>query len=941
MQTSLSNALALIDSARRRKVRRLVVVRVLWVGFALCIICFYLDALLAFGAHQRLAIALGSVLALIATYMLTRRRLNRADNREKMLARLVEGEHQQMNNELVNAIDFELRLADRRTDNVSVDLMKKGIKLAVDKFETVDSLNSLEPPTFGAELRVLCGALALWVLTGIIFHTWFLAELPRYLDPFGDHPPYSPTKLVVDPAGTTVDYGDNLLINVTAKAKIPKEVTLVMKNLAGEVVNEVPMFSSGEGKFFQTIEEIRSEMIYFARIERGRSKYYQIALSKTPRFESVQVRYHYPEYTRVPEKTAVLTEGLIKGYSNTKVTMTIKSNRPLKTAAVTVGRQTYTGQAAGQNSVDVAFTLTEKGPLLAEITDIEDNVCTEPFRGKVRIIPDGKPSVAIVSPGMNSFAIPTAKVPIVIEARDDLGVQRVSFFRNHNDSDDARKILFAANPGDTFIQRQETFDLEDLGVRPGDAIDYYATATDALPGTPQTVASQSFKLQIISQEEYAKFMQTKMSAKDLRLKYDQILANIEEIVEAQEQLERETKEAQDSQDGLDSQAMNDRLKKLAQRQSELAERSKSLAGQFEKEAAKAPVFDIEKDYKKTLSQLAQRLQKAQDHMNSSAKNIEDGAASAQNCSSRLGAAREDQKKALEQLGREARQMKEAIQQANKEIEKMIDLMTDVEIFKQLYLAQKNLTRQVRSLKEINNPDFDQRIRLKELAENQSFVEDQLDELKQNLKDHAAQIEDEYPKVAQDACSIAKEIQDRLICQTMQEAAVRLNQGSGRTGHVKVREALEQMEAMISFCKGAAGSGKKQCEFRLKIQMALEPGNTMSQLAQNFGSGGGTGQIGAFGRGSAGFGGGQSNFAVFGDDTFGPNMLRESSMAGVKRVKAQALKGLDKPDPLAGNIEELGSQETRDLELEAVGDSRMMAEYSRLIEAYFQRLAEEE
>jgi hypothetical protein len=466
MQTSLSNALALIDSVRRREVRRLVAVRSLWVGLALCIICFYLDALLAFSAHQRLAIAAGFVLALVATCVLTCKWFNYTGNREKMLARLVESEHQELNNDLVNAIDFEQRLGSWQAKNISVELMKKGIELAVNKFETVDSLNSLKPPTFQKELRTLCAVFAVWMLTGALFHSWFVAELPRYLDPFGDHPPYSSTKLIVDPTGTTVNYGDNLLINVTAKEKIPKEVTLVMKNSMGDVINEVPMFSSAEGKFFQTIEEIRSEMIYFARIERGRSKYYKIALSKTPRFESVQVRYRYPEYTKLPHKTAVLTEGIIEGYHNTQVMMTIKSNRPLKAGLVTIGREMYEGQTQGQNSVDIVFWLKEKCVFSALISDIEGNSSTEPFKGKVKIIPDGKPSIAIVSPGMNSFAVPTAKVPIIIEAYDDLGIQRVGFFRNHNGSDDAHKILFEGNQGDTFIQKQETFDLEDLGVRP-------------------------------------------------------------------------------------------------------------------------------------------------------------------------------------------------------------------------------------------------------------------------------------------------------------------------------------------------------------------------------------------------------------------------------------------------------------------------------------------
>ncbi|MEJ2649550.1 MAG: hypothetical protein P8016_14220, partial [Sedimentisphaerales bacterium] len=44
--------------------------------------------------------------------------------------------------------------------------------------------------------------------------------------------------------------------------------------------------------------------------------------------------------------------------------------------------------------------------------------------------------------------------------------------------------------------------------------------------------------------------------------------------------------------------------------------------------------------------------------------------------------------------------------------------------------------------------------------------------------------------------------------------------------------------------------------------------------------------------------------------------------------------------LSGTIEELSKQQENETEYEAEGQDRMMIEYDRLIEAYFQRLAED-
>ena len=126
-------------------------------------------------------------------------------------------------------------------------------------------------------------------------------------------------------------------------------------------------------------------------------------------------------------------------------------------------------------------------------------------------------------------------------------------------------------------------------------------------------------------------------------------------------------------------------------------------------------------------------------------------------------------------------------------------------------------------------------------------------------------------------------------------------------------------------------------------MMLNPGDTMDQLAQGLGLGSpgmGMGLVGAMGRGAAGTGGGQSNIAMFGGDTFGKNTVTDGTSIGSERADAQTIEGPRQPDPLAGNIEELSPQQKNDAEFEVEGQSRMMAEYNRLIEAYFQRLAED-
>jgi len=945
-EISVRQAVSLLSGVRRRHVWRLVLVRSLWVGLAAAMLCFYLDAVLQLGGTMRLMLNAAAAGAVVATAVLSWWRLNRTTARDKMLARLVECEHPELGNDLTNAIDFEGRLKGGHREAVSLTLMQKGIERGAQSFEQVEGLESLKPPTLRRESFVLVGVLAAWVICAIIFYPWMFAEVPRFLSPFADHPPYSPTRLVVAPAGAVVDYGKNITINVTARGKMPKDVSLVVVNPAEGQTTSIPMFKSEDGKYFQTIEDIRSGLVYWAAIERGRSKYYRIDLCKSPRIESVQVRYRYPTYSRLPERHTSLSpeDSTLKGYKGTQVTMTVASNRPLGGGTVSLGGQTYACAGQPDNTVTGEFPLTGQSDFSLSVTDTEGNVSTEPFKGKVSIVPDNKPMISIVSPAVQSLAIPTAKIPVVIEAQDDLGIGDVSLFRSHNESEDARKHLLKDTAG-TFVSVAEMLDLADLGVRPGDVIDFYATATDSLPDSPQTVASEPYRLEIISEEEYAQMMRNQMTAEDLRIKYDNIISQMNQLVAAQEQLAKETQALKDGLDKAgDAPPSQDDQKKLAdleQRQNELAEKTQELAKKLEEESKSPPVVDIEKDYKQFLADFSQNMTTAESHMTNSAGEMNQGGKAGAQCPAHLAVAMDEQKKALEQLGAQTQEMKDKIQQANREIEKVIKLMADVETFKALYTGQKNVTRQTKTYSEVEAEDLDTRTRLAELGDREGAIQKQLDTLKGQFREHGKEIEEEYPKVADDAARIADEIEQRKIADLMQTGAGFLNRGSGVQGYPNVLEALKQMAAMISFCENAGGKGCKNCEFRLKIQMSLNPGDTMSQLSQSLGMGMGMGVTGALGRGASGFAGGQSNINVFGGETWGQDMQMNSSLtAGEKKVEAQAISLPNQRDPLSGNIEELTPQSKREVDSDVKGDARMMAEYRQLIEAYFRRLAEE-
>ncbi|MDK1022423.1 MAG: hypothetical protein QGD90_12395, partial [Candidatus Hydrogenedentes bacterium] len=713
VETSISR----LDAEHRKQVTKLVVTRLAWLSLLIVTSFFVADLLFAFNDPVRLMMDALLLLLLGATGLWSYGRQRHSTSTKRMIARMLEEGEPEFRNTLINAVDFEENLRTGEHPGTSLDLMKQEIDSASEAVLEFDGGKALRPPTLKKEGYAFLSAVGLATLLAIILSDPFFTILPRFLFPFGDFPPYSPTKLSVTPAGTTADYGEDVKVTVLASGPRPKDLSLVLRGRGAAESTAFPMFDAGDGVYFQTIENVQSDMEYFARMRRGRSKRYQLQVLTAPRIEEVIVTYTYPAYTRLRPQTRLLGDRGLRGYRGTSVEMTLASNRPLAGGDLTVTGEDYALKPYDTHKVGQTFTLSSAGDFSAHVRDVNGNRSAETVAGRVELIRDRKPEVQIVSPGMDSFAVPDAEIPITVEASDDLGLTRLRLYRNHNDSTDAREQIYSGDGSDTYAEVTAVLDLKDLGLRPGDIIDYYATATDSLPDSPQTASTPSFRLLIISFEEYRDYVQTQMTATDLKEKYDAILDELMALAEAQEALHAETRALREiaEEGNALTEEEQERLAKAREQQERLEKLAGELAGRLRKEAAAPAIYDIENEYKEALKEFADRLSQAQGHMDGAGTQMASASQGQGGASGSLGEALSEQKKALEALKRNISEFQAGISQANENLEKVADVIADTELFKYLYTLQKGLERQIRYYKETERPSLDDQIRLKELS----------------------------------------------------------------------------------------------------------------------------------------------------------------------------------------------------------------------------------
>lgn len=930
-------AMNTLGAAYRAGMRRIVFVRVLWIALAAGLALVALDALLALPAWLRGAIALGALPALAATALAVYRRLTAARSYERMIARELERAHPELDNTLVNAIDFAPRLAESAPATFASELMREEVGEAAGVSAKPELVARLRRADLRPDLRILGGCAALALLSLALWPV-YLAVLPRFLDPAGDHPPFHPTRLRVDPPGATVQYGDSLNVTVRSSGPRPRGLQLVLESPAGERLAALPLYESQPGEHLQTIERVTADLVYYASMERGRSRRHRLTVARAPRLDTVRIRYEYPPYTRLRADTRFLPEPLIRAYPGTTATLLLTANRPISGGIFTLDGVTN-ALAVEEDGVtaSAAFAIAKAASFEALLVDSEGTPAPEPYRGRIELLRDQPPEVTAVSPGTDSFATPDARVPVNIEARDDLGIRRIEIVRNLNDSRDYRRTVFEHAGGLTFGNVSETFDFADLGVRPGDVVDYYVSATDTDPAQPHTAATRPFRLMIISADQYRDLMQAQQTAEDLRQKYDEWAARLRELAEEQKRLAEDVAKLREqaAKGELDATGLA-RLADLEARQAALAEETTKLAEQLAAEAETHAVYDVEEDFKKRLKKFAAGLQEGAALMREGAQALDEGgnAADAARRAGALDRAAQRQRAALAKLGESADDYEQSVGQASRDIEQTFALYEDVEQFKYLLERQKNLERQARSLADVREPDLDQRVRLKELAEEQESIREGLIDLGRALREHAGVAKENFPKVAQDALDIADRMEELAIAADMAHAAESLQKFQGRSGHLSAASAYASMQSMVSQCNGAGG--QQACEQRLRIAMDMALGRTFEQLAQGISYGEGRGGQGGIGQGRAGRGGGiQAAYNLYGNSEHEAN--KRSAGPGRRPRDLPAEPGA--ASTLATDTEEVAIG--KDLERKAEGRSEEgpLAEYDRLVNEYFRRMAE--
>jgi hypothetical protein len=209
--------------------------------------------------------------------------------------------------------------------------------------------------------------------------------------------------------------------------------------------------------------------------------------------QKAEARITPPEYTRRPIETV---ESLsLKILEGSNVEIKLELNRPAADAKLL--RQDRTNAAALESDPAEIPLRLQDNFVFAALGDLRknanytvsartaDGMSLDPVPVSIRVQPDRKAEVVFVEPPEELVVTPSTEVPIIVEAKDDLGLYKVG-------------VMFqvGSNPMQTLVEEDldgshdpsrvaKTLLLEDFGLTHQDAVTYYAFAEDNYFGQPR------------------------------------------------------------------------------------------------------------------------------------------------------------------------------------------------------------------------------------------------------------------------------------------------------------------------------------------------------------------------------------------------------------------------------------------------------------------------
>jgi len=416
--------------------------------------------------------ALVAILALVALWLIAplRRRVT-----DSQVALYVEEHEPSLEASILSAVET----VETAGSSASPQLIEKLVEQAIERCRTLNTSRTIGQQ---ARRRFAMAIVAVVVALGAAFS--FGPESLRQglsalllIIPAEAASPYS---IEVLPGTLTAPRGSDQNVKARLVNFSSDEVMLMMRTGSEGDFQRVPLVRGLESGMFEgMLFDLMLNVEYYIESDGIKSGTHIITLVDLPAVKTLDLEYRFPAYTRLPPQV-VEGGGDVASLKGTTVNLNIESTMPTTGGRIVMGDdRTLPLTVQPDGKLTGSFVVDKKGFYRIELEGPNKEAVAASPSYTIDVIEDMAPSVKFVKPGRDTSASAVEEVFLEARADDDYGVKALDLVYSVNGGEEKTVRMYGA--GETpraEVSAGHTVYLEELGVKVGDSVSYYAKASD-------------------------------------------------------------------------------------------------------------------------------------------------------------------------------------------------------------------------------------------------------------------------------------------------------------------------------------------------------------------------------------------------------------------------------------------------------------------------------
>ncbi|HEX6972750.1 MAG TPA: hypothetical protein VF147_00030, partial [Vicinamibacterales bacterium] len=390
------------------------------------------------------------------------------------------------------------------------------------------------------------------------------------------------------PGSITVDVQPG---NTRVRAGAPLRIHATLRNSRGHAIAATPKLTvtadgatrtvdmqPAAGGFDFTFESIDRSFTYVVSAGGAKSHPYDVTALFGPRVRRIDIDYTYPAFTGLKPRTEE-DAGDIYAPAGTRVRLRIRTDKTIARGELATSAGAVALQPSGDCMLEAELVLSKDDSYRLRLVDDDGLATSGDTEYFIRLMDDRPPDVRILRPSADQQITPLEEVAIQARADDDYGV--VGFDLVYAVAGGKERVVSFDSISGTDIEKVGTRLLaaEDLHVKPGDVISYYARARDVARGKRSTEArSDMFFLEVKPFNEEFVAAQSQASSGGAEASIDALIDGQKAIISSTWNIERRTGAGR-SQADIDA---------IAKAQAELKSRAEKMTRGSGRSRGRAP-----------------------------------------------------------------------------------------------------------------------------------------------------------------------------------------------------------------------------------------------------------------------------------------------------------------------------------------------------------------